>query len=151
MSAGFARRSDTICSSGPLSGASSATATAGCCLSGTSKVGGRSRVARSILESHPRRPRVARLVRRAVDVELLGLLGVFGGYPNFHGVYSNGDEVAWVTTVFQARVADGLPAPGDEETSDVRWATFDEAFALEITSSTRHILTCAREGRAFDP
>ena len=86
----------------------------------------------------------------SVEVELMRLAGVFGGYPDFHGVYPNGDEVAWVTTVFEARVADGVPAPGDDETAEVRWTTFDEAFALEITPSTRHILTRARAGRAFD-
>src|SRR5204863_7457976 len=38
----------------------------------------------------------------SVEVELLGLAGVFGGYPDFHGFYANGDEVAWVTTAFDA-------------------------------------------------
>ncbi len=87
----------------------------------------------------------------SVGVELVGLVGVFGGYPDFHGFFSNGDEVAWVTTVFEARITDGVPAAGDDETADVKWLTLDEAFALEITASTRHILTCAADGRAFDP
>jgi 8-oxo-dGTP pyrophosphatase MutT (NUDIX family) len=85
----------------------------------------------------------------SLDVELLRLVGVYGGYPDFHGFYPNGDEIAWVTTVFEARIVAGTPAPGDDETAEVRWATLGEAFASGITPSTRHILRCVREGRAF--
>jgi 8-oxo-dGTP pyrophosphatase MutT (NUDIX family) len=87
----------------------------------------------------------------SVEVELLRLLGVYGGYPDFHGFYGNGDEVAWVTTVFEGRVVEGAAAPGDDETAEVRWATLEDALAMEITHSLRHILTCVRAGRAFDP
>jgi 8-oxo-dGTP pyrophosphatase MutT (NUDIX family) len=87
----------------------------------------------------------------SLDVELLRLVGVYGGYPDFHGFYPNGDEIAWVTTAFEARVLAGVAAPGDDETAEVRWATPEEAFASEITPSTRHILACVLAGRAFDP
>src|SRR5207244_4197893 len=39
-----------------------------------------------------------------VLVEPLRIAGVFGGGPDFRGTYANGDEVAWVTTVFDARI-----------------------------------------------
>ena len=65
--------------------------------------------------------------------------------------YPNGDEVAWVTTLFEATIVSGTPAPGDDETADVRWTTFDEALELGISPSTRHMLECARQDRAFDP
>src|SRR4051794_5306321 len=35
----------------------------------------------------------------SVDVQLLHLVGVYGGYPDFHAFYPNGDEIAWVATV----------------------------------------------------
>jgi len=87
----------------------------------------------------------------SLEVELLRLAGVYGGYPDFHGFYPNGDEIAWVTTVFEARVVAGVAAPGDDETAEVRWATPEEAFASEITPSTKHILDGVLAGRAFDP
>ena len=87
----------------------------------------------------------------SVYVEILGIAGVFGGYPDFHCFYANGDEVAWVTTVFDARLAAGATAPGDDETTEVRWVTPAEALTLGLTPSVRHILTRTGEGRAFDP
>jgi 8-oxo-dGTP pyrophosphatase MutT (NUDIX family) len=87
----------------------------------------------------------------SVEVEVLGIAGVFGGYPDFHGFYENGDEAAWVTVVFDARITQGEPDPGDDETADVAWATVDDAFELDLSPSTRHILSSLREGRAFDP
>lgn len=86
----------------------------------------------------------------SVEVELLGLAGVFGGYPDFHGFYDNGDEAAWVTVVFDARIKDGEPKPGDDETADVRWVTVEEAFVMDLSRSTRHVLSSLRDGRAFD-
>ena len=65
-------------------------------------------------------------------------------------MYPNGDEVAWVATVFEARIASGVPAPGDDETGEVRWVTLPEAFELGITPGTRHMLSRISEGRSFD-
>lgn len=90
------------------------------------------------------------LEEASIDVELARIVGVFGGYPDFRTTYPNGDEAAWVTTLFEARIVGGEPAPGDDETADVCWATFDEALAL-ASHSTRHMLECVRENRAFDP
>ncbi len=86
----------------------------------------------------------------SVEVELLNIAGVFGGYPDFHAFYPNGDEVAWVATVFEARIASGIPAPGDDETGEVRWVIPAEAFELGLTPGTRHMLTRLAEGRTFD-
>jgi 8-oxo-dGTP pyrophosphatase MutT (NUDIX family) len=91
------------------------------------------------------------LEEASIEVELLAIAGVFGGYPDFHGFYANGDEVAWVTTVFEARITAGTPAAGDDETSEVQWAKPAEALRLEITPSARHILVQTGQGRAFDP
>jgi 8-oxo-dGTP pyrophosphatase MutT (NUDIX family) len=64
-----------------------------------------------------------------VFVELTHILGVFAG-EHFSGVYSNGDQVAVVATVFAARVVRGTPRPDHEETSDARFFTFDEIDSL---------------------
>ncbi len=55
-----------------------------------------------------------------VFVELTRVLGVFAG-EHFSGVYSNGDRLAVVATVFAARVIRGTPRPDHEETSDARF------------------------------
>jgi 8-oxo-dGTP pyrophosphatase MutT (NUDIX family) len=86
-----------------------------------------------------------------LEVEIVGLAGVFGGYPDFHRFYANGDEVAWVAIVFDARIVAGEPRRGDDETADVRWVSSEDALALELSESTRHILAAVADGRAFDP
>ena len=86
----------------------------------------------------------------SVDIELVRIAGVFGGYPDFHATYANGDEVAWVSILFEAQIVAGTPAPGDDETAEVEWVTFDEALALALSPSTRHMLLSAREGAMFD-
>jgi len=55
-----------------------------------------------------------------VFVELTHLIGVFAG-EHFAGVYSNGDQLACVTTVFGARPISGTPRPDHEETSEARY------------------------------
>ncbi len=55
-----------------------------------------------------------------VTVELGDILGVFGG-PDYRVVYPNGDETAYVVTVFDARSVDGIPRPDGDETSEVGW------------------------------
>jgi len=44
----------------------------------------------------------------------------------------------------------GTPAPGDDETAEVRWATVDDALALGASPSTRHVLQSVLAGRPFD-
>jgi len=87
----------------------------------------------------------------SVEVELLGLAGVFGGGPTFHRFYPNGDEVAWVTIVFDARITAGNPTPDYEEIAEVRWVSLDEADDLDVAPSTRHVLGRVADGRRFDP
>jgi 8-oxo-dGTP pyrophosphatase MutT (NUDIX family) len=86
----------------------------------------------------------------SVEVELLRIAGVFGGYPDFRFVYPNSDEAAWIVTVFEARITSGEPAPGDDETAEVRWATLSEASELGLAPATRHTLTRLGEGRSFN-
>jgi 8-oxo-dGTP pyrophosphatase MutT (NUDIX family) len=55
-----------------------------------------------------------------VGVELGAILGVLGG-PDYRVTYPNGDESAYVVTVFDATVTDGTPRPDLDETSEVGW------------------------------
>jgi 8-oxo-dGTP pyrophosphatase MutT (NUDIX family) len=55
-----------------------------------------------------------------VSVELGAILGVFGGHE-YRVTYPNGDESAYVVTVFDATVIDGSPRPDGDETSEVGW------------------------------
>jgi 8-oxo-dGTP pyrophosphatase MutT (NUDIX family) len=55
-----------------------------------------------------------------VTVELGAILGVFGG-PEYRVTYPNGDESAYVVTVFDASVIDGTLRPDGDETSMVAW------------------------------
>ncbi len=55
-----------------------------------------------------------------VLVEPTRIVGVYGG-PEFSVVYHNGDRAMWVVTIFEGRVLDGEPRPGDDETIDAAW------------------------------
>src|SRR5215469_12692195 len=54
------------------------------------------------------------------DIQLVRLLDVLGG-PDFEVSYPNGDRVAYVTAVYEARITEGTPTAGDGELSEVAW------------------------------
>lgn len=55
-----------------------------------------------------------------VRVSLGPVLAVLGG-PDYRVTYPNGDQTAYVVSVFGAVVTGGEPRPDGEETSAVRW------------------------------
>ena len=55
-----------------------------------------------------------------VDVRLVRLLDVLGG-PDYEVSYPNGDRVAYVTAVYEARVVGGSPVVSDGELSELAW------------------------------
>ena len=59
-----------------------------------------------------------------VHVALSRIRGVIGG-PRFQHTSPNGDQVAFVSTVFDGRIVSGTPVPDDDEITDVAW--FDRA------------------------
>jgi len=71
-----------------------------------------------------------------VSVELGDILGVFGG-PEYRVTYPNGDESAYVVTVFDATVTDGIPRPDGDETSEVGWFRPDELPLDQMGGLTR--------------
>ena len=81
-----------------------------------------------------------------IEVELVSIRGAIGG-PEFEMAYPNGDRVAYVSTVFDARVVSGEPAADGDETSDVGW--FDAGALeedLELTSFTTALLRAVGVG-----
>jgi ADP-ribose pyrophosphatase YjhB (NUDIX family) len=83
-------------------------------------------------------------------VELTRLLGVFGG-DGCCARYQNGDELAWVATVFDARAVGGQPSPDGAETRDARFFTANEMITLPISSDARLFLqaTATASGDAY--
>jgi 8-oxo-dGTP pyrophosphatase MutT (NUDIX family) len=94
----------------------------------------------------------AREVREeaGVVVEPTRIVGVYGGGPAFQATYANGDEVAWVTVMFEAHIVSGEPAPSDDETAEVRWATPADAFALDLSPASRWMLQRVLDEAPFD-
>jgi 8-oxo-dGTP pyrophosphatase MutT (NUDIX family) len=94
----------------------------------------------------------AREVREeaGVVVEPTRIVGVYGGGPAFQATYVNGDEVAWVTVMFEAHIVSGEPAPSDDETAEVRWATPVNAFALDLSPASRWMLQRVLDEVPFD-
>lgn len=60
-----------------------------------------------------------------VSIAVAGILGVLGG-PDYRVTYPNGDETAYVVTVFDATVIGGTPRPDGDETSEVAWFSLGE-------------------------
>ena len=83
-----------------------------------------------------------------VEVELTALIAVLGG-PRFRITYANGDEVAYVATVYEARIAAGSPHPDGVETSEVRWVARQDLGSLGLNSFASATLD-AVAGRVWD-
>lgn len=62
-------------------------------------------------------------------VELTRVVGVFGGRP-CTSVYSNGDQVAWVSTVFAAKPIRGVLEADGVEALEAKYVSRDEARSL---------------------
>jgi len=79
------------------------------------------------------------LEEAGVTVKLLGVRAVLGG-PDFTVVYPNGDQCAYVSTVFDAVVVSGEPRADGDETIEVRWFRPEELADLEMDRCNRAIL-----------
>jgi len=74
-----------------------------------------------------------------IEVRPVRVLGAFGG-PEFRTTYSNGDEVGYVTTVYEVELVSGVPRPDGDETLAVGWFGRDELGSLELHPAVRAIL-----------
>ena len=68
-----------------------------------------------------------------VGVRLVRLIDVLGG-PDYEVRYPNGDRVAYVSVVYEARIIEGSPAPSDGELSDIAWFHPAELPALQLST-----------------
>ena len=74
-----------------------------------------------------------------VTMALGPLLGVLGG-PQFRLTYPNGDQTSYVSIIYEAHVADGVPTPDGDETTEVGWWSPAELPYDEMSAFTRAIL-----------
>ncbi len=66
-----------------------------------------------------------------LEVEIVRLVGVYGG-PLCRVTYANGDAIAFVATLFEARATGGAEQPDDEELSALRWVGADDWQVLSL-------------------
>lgn len=88
-----------------------------------------------------------------VMVELTHVIGVFGG-PSCETIYSNGDRIAWVATVFAARIVHGEPRADGEETLEARFVERGELATLSGRPHLKLFLDAAfdhERGAYFEP
>lgn len=73
------------------------------------------------------------------DVEIPGLVGAIGG-PQFHLTYPNGDQCAYVSIIYSARMApDVALSPDGHEVDHVRWfarSELDQPIVGDFARST---------------
>jgi 8-oxo-dGTP pyrophosphatase MutT (NUDIX family) len=74
-----------------------------------------------------------------LHVEPIRVVGVYGG-PELHLTYPNGDQVSYLTTVFEGRVLGGEARPDGVEILEVRWAAPAEVPALALPAWARRVL-----------
>lgn len=75
-----------------------------------------------------------------VTVEITKLVAVQGG-PQFRTTYPNGDEVSYVSVIYEAQVVGGEPRPDHDETSEVGWFHHDQLAELDLAAFARHTFT----------
>ncbi len=71
-----------------------------------------------------------------VDVELGDLVGAIGG-PEFRLTYPNGDQCAYVSVVYTARIPSGEITPDGDEVSQIRWFRRAELSGPEVGDFAR--------------
>jgi len=74
-----------------------------------------------------------------VGIRLVRLLDVLGG-PDYEVSYPNGDRVAYVTAVYEARVVEGSPVVSDGELSELAWFGPGELAGLRLNGFARALL-----------
>lgn len=75
----------------------------------------------------------------SADIQLVRLLDVLGG-PEYEVSYPNGDRVAYVTAVYEVRIIEGLPTPGDGELTEIAWFAPGDLTRLPLSRFARALL-----------
>ena len=68
-----------------------------------------------------------------LSVRLEGILTVLGG-PEFHAHYKNGDEVAYVATIYRGSVVSGESRPDGDEVTAAEWFAVDELSTITLSN-----------------
>jgi ADP-ribose pyrophosphatase YjhB (NUDIX family) len=77
-----------------------------------------------------------------LHVVLTHIIGVFGG-SLCSSTYSNGDKMAWISTVFGARAIGGSLKPDGEETLEARYFSRAETLAVRCKPHVQLVLEAA--------
>jgi 8-oxo-dGTP pyrophosphatase MutT (NUDIX family) len=72
------------------------------------------------------------LEETALSVEPVRVLGVFGG-PSHHVIYRNGDQVSYVSAVFECRLVAGAATPDGREILATRWVSLEELTSVGLS------------------
>lgn len=75
-----------------------------------------------------------------IEIELVSIVAALGG-PQFRLTYPNGHRTAYVSIVYDARVASGEPAPDHNETVEVAWFHPGELAECELGTFARSTFT----------
>jgi 8-oxo-dGTP pyrophosphatase MutT (NUDIX family) len=73
------------------------------------------------------------LEETGLTVALDGIVTVLGG-PEFRSHYKNGDEVAYVATVYSGTVAGGQSRPDGDEVTAAEWFAREELSSLPLSN-----------------
>jgi hypothetical protein len=73
-----------------------------------------------------------------VAIRLDGLITVLGG-PDHRTRYANGDEVAYVATVYRATIVDGEPKADGTEVTELRWFGSHELDGAQLSPAARGV------------
>jgi len=79
-------------------------------------------------------------------VALTRLVGVFGG-EMCSSTYGNGDQVAWVSTVFRGEIVSGTPRPDNEETLEVRYFARSDLAGVQCKPHARLFVEAGWSGQ----
>lgn len=74
------------------------------------------------------------------EVHLVDTVGVFGG-PKFRVRYDNGDEVAYLMTVYTAKIVRGVPSGSNEEAEEMKFVSRRELAALDTAEWLKEVLS----------
>lgn len=90
------------------------------------------------------------LEEAGVTVELRAIIAVLGG-PQFRVTYPNGDQMAYVVTVFDAVVTAGEPRGDGEETAAAEWFTLAELARAPMDEGTQALLAAVIPPGGIEP
>jgi ADP-ribose pyrophosphatase YjhB (NUDIX family) len=72
------------------------------------------------------------------EIRIDGIVTVVGG-PEFRTHYKNGDEVAYVATVYRGSVVAGAAHPDGDEVTDVQWFARDALATIPLAGFAREL------------